>query len=201
MTDGPFPVAGDTRKAKCLMRKEVLSRRDAIVSRERTGKDEKIRQVLFSLPLFKQARTVLFYSSFRGEADTFELMRFFLSIGGSVVLPRVNEDRRDLTLYEIKNPDELVPGCFGVPEPLVSADNVRDEGLMDLIIVPGTAFDTDCYRLGYGKGFYDKLLHRKGCPAVALAYEEQIVPFVPHESHDVRMDMIITDKGIIVRHG
>ena len=90
-----------------------------------------------------------------------------------------------------------MPGYFGVPEPPVSPDMVRDEGLPDLIVVPGVAFDRTCNRLGYGKGFYDKLLHRKGCPAVAVAYEEQIAVSVPGESHDVRMNKIITDKGII----
>ena len=201
MTDGPLSGLGNVHKAKTLLRKNILSRRDSITPGTRAEKDGKIRERLLALPVFKKAHTVLFYASFRGEVDTFELMRYFLSKGGTAILPRVNDDRKGMTLFEIKSPAELAPGYFGVPEPPVSADLVGDKAAPDLIIVPGVAFDGECNRLGYGKGFYDKLLRQKGCAAVALAYEEQIAAAVPHEPHDVRMDMIITDKGIIERRG
>jgi 5-formyltetrahydrofolate cyclo-ligase len=127
------------------------------------------------------------------------------------VLPRVDKQNNELKIYEIKDTEELVKGYFGIPEPNVSADisaNISESRRMnvehmDLILVPGVAFDEQCNRLGYGKGFYDKLLSRvrgQGSSVkclIALAYEEQIVGSIPSESHDIKMDKIITDKRII----
>ena len=72
---------------------------------------------------------------------------------------------------------------------------------MDFIVVPGAAFDEACNRMGYGKGYYYKLLSARRGLAAALAYEEQVLPVIPHEPHDVKMDRVITDERIIGRHG
>jgi 5-formyltetrahydrofolate cyclo-ligase len=88
---------------------------------------------------------------------------------------------------------------MGIPEPQVLNDHALVIDEVDLIVIPGVAFDYACNRLGYGGGYYDMLLaqRKKKAPIIALAYEEQIVDKIPSESHDIKVDMIITDKKII----
>ena len=184
-------------KGKRLIRKEVISRRDALSLSDRKAKDESIRRRLLALPEFIKARTILFYASFRSEVDTTELLQNSILNNKTVVLPRVDMQNSSLKLYEIRAIEDLVPGCYGILEPLVNDNNrVHDAGI-DLMIIPGVAFDEQCNRLGYGKGYYDRLLSHKNALAVGLAYEEQIVAHIPADAHDIKMDKIITDKRVI----
>jgi len=196
---------------KSDIRKYILSRRDSIHEEIRKDKDREIKERLLALSEFKASHKILLYASFRSEVDTFDLLKYCVAHGKVVVLPRVDKQDNELKIYEIKDTEELVKGYFGIPEPNVSADISESRRMnvehMDLIIVPGVAFDEQCNRLGYGKGFYDKLLSgvrgqgsRVKC-LIALAYEEQIVESIPSESHDIRMDKIITDKRIIECYG
>ncbi len=191
---------------KSDIRKYILSRRDSIHEEIRKDKDREIKERLLVLSEFKASHKILLYASFRSEVDTFDLLKYCIAHGKAVVLPRVDKQDGELKLYEIKDTEELVKGYFGIPEPDVSEDRRMNVEHMDLILVPGVAFDEKCNRLGYGKGFYDKLLSRvKGQGSkvkglIALAYEEQIVESIPSESHDIRMDKIITDKRIIECH-
>ncbi|MGO9016048.1 MAG: 5-formyltetrahydrofolate cyclo-ligase [Dissulfurispiraceae bacterium] len=184
-------------KGKRLIRKEVISRRDALSLSDRKAKDESIRRRLLALPEFIKARTILFYASFRSEVDTTELLQNSILNNKTVVLPKVDMENSSLKLYEIRAMEDLVSGCYGILEPLVNESNrVRDAGI-DLMIIPGVAFDEHCNRLGYGKGYYDRLLSHKNALAVGLAYEEQIVAHIPADAHDIKMDKIITDKRVI----
>ncbi|MBZ0157443.1 MAG: 5-formyltetrahydrofolate cyclo-ligase [Alphaproteobacteria bacterium] len=186
---------------KASIRREVLSRRDSIASALRSGKDEAIRKSLYFLSAYQSARFILLYASFRSEVDTFEMIRHCLTQGKRVALPRVDSAKGELFLYEIRGMDDLAAGCWGIREPIPSPERERGVQEMDLIIVPGVAFDEQCNRLGYGKGYYDKLLREKRAKAVALAYEEQIVASLPAETHDIKMDAIITDQRTIVNCG
>src|SRR5208283_1457573 len=190
------------------LRREVLCRRDSISRELRRQKNEKIKELLLELDEFRNAHTVLFYASFRSEVDTFAAMSYSLSRQKSIAVPKVDRATRSLKLYEIMSLNEFSPGYFGIPEPPSSDRMERKVHNVDLIIVPGVAFDLRCNRLGYGQGFYDKLLsgvrHRSiNCeaqvfwsPLIALSYEAQIVTSIPAEAHDIRMDKIITEKGI-----
>jgi 5-formyltetrahydrofolate cyclo-ligase len=183
------------------IRKEVLFRRNAITGKLKKSKDRTIGERLMNLSEFQNARAILFYASFRSEVDTFNLIKYCLGKNITTVLPKVDTANNDLKLYKIKNTGELASGYYGIPEPSVSDDRKMSIEDIDLIIVPGVAFDERCSRLGYGEGFYDKLLARKLCPVIALSYEEQILPSVPSEPHDIKIDKIITDKRIIDCHG
>ena len=187
-------------KEKRLIRKEVLFLRDALSTSVRKAKDESIRRQLLALPEFITARTILFYASFRSEVDTVELLQNSILNNKTVVLPRVDVQNSSLALYEIGAMEDLAPGCYGIAEPMANEDRRMPEAGIDLMIIPGVAFDEHCNRLGYGKGFYDRLLSRKKAPAVALAYEEQIIGSIPADAHDIKMDKIITDKRIIQRY-
>ncbi len=188
---------------KSDIRKYILSRRDSIREEIRKDKDREIKERLLALSEFKASHKILLYASFRSEVDTFDLLKYCVAHGKMVVLPRVDKQDNELKLYEIKDTGELISGYLGISEPDVPEDRLMNVEHMDLILVPGVAFDEKCNRLGYGKGFYDKLLSGvrgqgsrvKGL--IAMAYEEQIVEALPSEPHDIKMDKIITDKRII----
>jgi len=150
---------------------------------------------------------LLAYVSFRREVDTWEIMFAALGEGRTLALPRVEPGGR-LSLRAVRDPlHELVPGAFGIPEPAPSSPLLEPEAV-DLVLVPGVAFDRRGYRLGYGGGYYDRLLAdmrspavtaRRSSPAVAagLAYDFQIVDELPVGPHDQRVDLVLTERGVL----
>ncbi len=184
---------------KRVIRKEVLKKRDEISPDIKAVKNSLIKERLFSLPEFIAAKKVFFYASFRSEVETFSMIKESLGIGKKVVLPKVDKKRHRLRLYEIRDISELSPGYMGIPEPSLPDDRIVTLDDINLVIIPGAAFDYSGNRLGYGAGYYDILLSesKKKIPVVALAYEEQIVDSIPSEMHDVRVNMIVTDKLLI----
>jgi 5-formyltetrahydrofolate cyclo-ligase len=184
---------------KAKLRAEALRRRDAIPLLVRKVKERAISERLRALEAYRQSRTILFYVSFRSEVETRDLISAALESGKAVLVPRVHKDEAALKIYEIKGLEELAPGYMGIPEPEARAERLRDIAEVDLVVVPGAAFDDKGNRLGYGKGYYDKLLSSEAArPAlVALAFEEQMVETIPAEAHDIGMDTIITDRRVI----
>lgn len=180
---------------KAALRKEMLARRDSIPGLVRKIKGRAIEERLFSLGEFQQSKTVFFFASFRSEVDTFNMIRRSLDEGKRVALPRV--EGADLGLYLIKSLDEVAPGYMNIPEPAVLTDD-RKVGIRDVdaVIVPGAAFDRSGNRLGYGGGFYDRLLAgmQRTIPIIAPAYEEQVIDDVPADLHDEKVSIIVTDR-------
>jgi 5-formyltetrahydrofolate cyclo-ligase len=176
------------------IRKKILDARFRLLPHERKAKSREIETKLFALPEFQAARKIMFFASFRSEVETHDMVRRALAEGKRVVLPKVNG--RDLALVEIRDFDrDVMPGKWDIPEPVSGAAVAPEE--IAMIIVPGAAFDQRGNRLGYGAGFYDKLLkHYKGA-TVALAFELQIVADVAAEAHDVPVHKIVTEKRVI----
>lgn len=183
---------------KTEARKELLRKRDHIPPEVRKVKNRLIRERLLSLDEFKNASVIFFFASFRTEADTAELIKTSLSTGKRVVLPKVEKERQELLLYEIRDFGELSPGCMGIPEPSVHERKMSINDV-DLVIIPGAGFDISGNRIGYGGGYYDRLLAglQKPVPVIAPAYEEQVVDVIPSEPHDIRVQMIVTDSRLI----
>jgi 5-formyltetrahydrofolate cyclo-ligase len=176
------------------IRKKVLAERDRMPPSQRSAKSREIEGRLFSLPEFKSARAILFFASFRSEVETVTMIRRALGDGKRVILPKVKG--KELELFEIGNFDkEVSPGAWGILEPCEIAPVKRDE--LDIIIVPGAAFDEQGNRLGYGAGFYDKLLSEFKKPTIAIAFEQQIIPKIPADPHDVAVRKIVTEKRVI----
>lgn len=184
---------------KKTIRQEILLKRDAIPENIKKEKDTAITQCIIRLPEFTNAKTILFYASFRSEVDTIEMIKISLSHGKQIILPRVDKENKKLLLYKIKDINELAQGYMGILEPPVSEGKLTGLDDIDLIIIPGTAFDVSGSRLGYGAGFYDRLLAgmKKKIPIIAPAYEEQIVDDIPSGPHDVKVTKIITDRRVI----
>ena len=179
---------------KDKLRKKILDARFALTPEVRRAKSREIEQRLFDLPEFKSAALVMFYASFQSEVETHGMIRRALAEGKRVVLPRVKG--KELELLEIENFDrDVSPGAWGIPEP----DRGKPAVVQDigLIIVPGAVFDERGNRVGYGAGFYDKLLPQYQGMTAALAFELQVVPQVPADAHDVPMKKIVTEKRVI----
>jgi 5-formyltetrahydrofolate cyclo-ligase len=184
---------------KKVIRRDVLRKRDEIPPETRSVKNTLIKQRFFSLPEFTDAKTVLFYASFRSEVETLSIIKESLNMNKRVVVPKVDRERHRLLLYEIKDIGELTAGFMGIPEPSLPEERLMNIDKIDLIVLPGSVFDYSGNRLGYGGGYYDILLsemHKK-IPVVALAFEEQLVESIPSETHDIKVDIIITDKRVI----
>jgi 5-formyltetrahydrofolate cyclo-ligase len=196
----------DSPKGKKELRNEALRTRDALTTRpeEKKAKDQLIKENFLSLPEYKSAHKVLFFASFRSEVDTFPLIRKSLEDGKKVFLPKVDREKKKLDIYEVKSLSDLKKGYLGIPEP--PAGTPENPRHCDIIIFPGAAFDPEGGRLGYGGGYYDKLLsgESKGKRPryIALAYEEQVMSApLPLEKHDMKVDAIVTDKRVIRVNG
>lgn len=164
---------------------------------QRAEKSEKIIATLFALPEFHAARTILFYASIGSEVKTHHAIQRALSIGKRICLPRVNRERLELELYEVRDLGELRPGVFGIPEPIPERSVRVQPGELELVVVPGIAFTERGHRLGYGMGYYDALLRQVSCPTIALAYELQLIPAIPLGPHDVNVHKIVTEERVI----
>lgn len=186
---------------KRSIRREALERRKAIPLRVRQLKDSLIKERLLALPAFRGAERVALYASFRTEVDTLGIIMEALAAGKEVLLPRVDLVEGRLALHRIEGLEDMAPGFRGIPEPAAGEQVPVQEA--NLLVVPGVAFDPEGRRVGYGGGFYDRLLPRvKGLrPIVALAYEEQVFPSLPREEHDISVDVVITDARVIHGHG
>jgi 5-formyltetrahydrofolate cyclo-ligase len=167
------------------------------------GKDQVSQTIcgaLASLPEYASAQSVLFYVDIRAEVRTRPFLPTALAEGKQVVVPYCSAGR--LELFRLESLAELASGSYQIlePRPELRAQSRRRAAIdqIDLIIVPGVAFDREGTRLGHGQGYYDKLLAgaRPETPRVALAFECQIFPTLPTARHDVPMHIIITERAI-----
>lgn len=187
--------------SKQALRKLAISKRKAIRAEDRRKYEESIRNSLFALQEFRLADKVLFYASFREEVNTEIMIVEALDMGKTVALPKVNRNENRLTKHVVSGLEELSPGHMGIPEP-PGGREIKVEDI-HMLVIPGLAFDTTGARIGFGGGYYDRLLHRiKGKRVIAaLAFEAQIFDKIPDEPHDIPVDYIITEQRTIDCHG
>lgn len=154
---------------------------------------------LTALDHFRRAEVLHTYVSWQEEVDTQELLRVMWQERKKVVTPKVIVSPPQLEHYLLPHFEALAPGAFGILEPSHERGALpfADFKKIDLIIVPGLAFDRRGNRLGYGGGYYDRLLAEFAAPKVALAFSAQIVDAIPTEAHDQRVDMIVTEREVI----
>ncbi len=170
--------------------------------RAQPDKDELSRVIcekFAALPEYAAAGTVMFYVHFRSEVRTQQFLSAALEENKRIVVPYCAGDQ--LGLFLLGSMEELAAGMYEIPEPRTDlralAERRVDPGQLDLVMVPGVAFDRQGARLGHGKGYYDRLLRRvrPDAPLVALAFECQVLPKIPTGPHDVYMDKVITEKS------
>ncbi len=184
------------REAKLALRREVLAARDALPAARRAAAAAAIVVRLAALPSFAAARCVLLTLPFRSEWDTRDLVRAGIAAGKIVAVPRVDAAARMLELRAILDPDaDAEPGHHGIPEPRRGCPRIEPAAI-DWVLVPGVAFDAAGRRLGYGGGYYDRLLPLvpAASPRIAGAFDLQVVPQVPAAPHDLGVDAIVTES-------
>jgi 5-formyltetrahydrofolate cyclo-ligase len=183
---------------KRLLRAEALSRREAQPDKDAVSR--RIIERLVSLPVYQSASAVLFYVDVRSEVRTRWFFPEVLKAGKGLIVPYCVG--AELELFRLSDLSELVPGRFGIlePDPILRSfpDRRVLAGELDLLIVPGVAFDRGGGRMGHGFGFYDRLLKsvRPDTPKFGLAFECQIVTEVPMEPHDVALDGVVTESAV-----
>jgi 5-formyltetrahydrofolate cyclo-ligase len=191
---GGDPPALDKSEA----RRRALDARAAIIEPERERLADAVRARALKLPELAEAGTVMLFASFRTELDTTPIGEWVLRAGKSLCLPRVLGPRR-MAAYRVTDlTADLAPGKWDIPEPREGTPEVPPEEI-DLVFVPGSAFDEEGRRCGYGGGFYDNYLPltRPGTPWVALAFEAQLVPKIGCEDHDLPVTAIVTERRVI----
>lgn len=153
---------------------------------------------LEGLPIFQRALVIQTYVALPHEVNTHALIRRLLQAGKQVAVPKI-ESANALRQFFIANFSELAPGAYGILEPPSDSGRVAswNQFDLDLVLVPGLAFDRSGHRLGAGKGYYDRFLAPIAAPKIALAFAFQIVDEIPIAAHDQLMDMIVTEEEVI----
>jgi 5-formyltetrahydrofolate cyclo-ligase len=197
MTTSLSHAGDDPATAKQILRSRMRRARAAIT---RDAAAQAARQAaihLLGLPELDGAAVVGLYAAFDGELDTQDADEGLRARGIAVAYPRVAPTERVLHFHVVHGPDELEPGPFGIPQPPAHAAAI-DLTRIAVLVVPGLAFDDRGGRLGWGKGYYDATLAHAPLPLyVGYAHAVQLVAEVPRVSHDVAMDFVITDAGLI----
>jgi 5-formyltetrahydrofolate cyclo-ligase len=181
---------------KSALRTRMLASRHHLLDREQVLAGDLIQGALTALPEYAAAGSVALYAAFRGEVPTAGLIRQALSAGKQVLLPAVEGD--GLVFRRIDSDACLVRGKYGIPEPGASCQAVGLEAI-ELFVIPGVAFDLQGHRVGYGRGYYDRALHRfesKG-KFIGVCYDFQLVEQIAGEPHDVIMDWVITERRVV----
>lgn len=185
---------------KKKLRKIIIDQRDKLTPEEILSKSSLIAENLYSLSAYQNAGAVMFFISFGSEVDTRSMLEETIRKGKLALAPKALPKTRELIPSQILNWDEdLAPGAYNIPEPRDDMLRPCKPDLIDLLIVPGVAFDLKGNRLGYGGGYYDRFfpLLKQGTPLVALVFDLQIQPEIPVEKWDQPVDIVITEKRII----
>lgn len=176
---------------KRQVRNKILFRLINQKEEDRNRKSRLIKQKLFRISVFKKAKTVMLYIAFDGEVDTQDMIKEAQDLGKTIAVP-VCRKKRKIVPCILKDSPKLVRGLYGISEPAIKKPlKVED---IDVVVVPGVAFDKQGNRLGRGKGYYDRFLRKlpsRGS-TIGLAFDFQILPSLPATKRDVRLQRVIS---------
>ena len=178
---------------KAALRKELLARRNSLPDREE--KSRAIRRAVLALEAWAAAGTILLYLSAGSEPDTWDLLDQAWKQGKAVCAPRCLDGQGRMAFYRMPSPEALVPGRFGLWEPLQERCPLLTEWEGALCLVPGIAFDREGFRLGYGKGYYDRFLGSRPVEAVGVCFEGLLLPRLPRGPFDRQVARLVTEAG------
>lgn len=178
---------------KSRLRRELLARRKALPNR--AEKNAMIARAVSEFPPYREAERLLFYVNLKTEPETEHLLREAWKQGRETYAPKCLPGGR-LRFYRVTCREDLHPGSFGILEPKEDCPVLEQTGDRDLCLVPGLAFDREGYRLGYGKGYYDRFLAEHRVSSLGLCYEALVVPRLPREEHDRSIDWVVTEAGL-----
>lgn len=184
------------RDQKIRLRKKFKAVRLALEHEQKKMLDERIFNRLISIWAFKECETVFCYASTPIEVDTFQFIEYSLSLGKKIALPYCIENSREMDFYYIKSLDDLKIRTFHVYEPIAQQCEKVTDFSKGVCVVPALAYDQSGYRLGYGKGYYDRFLARFGGETIGICYSSCVVPLLPHGKYDKHVDLLLTEKWV-----
>lgn len=183
------------------LRERILAVRDKLSSHDCEEKSLSISSRFLNLHEATDARVVFIYMHFRSEVPTHAIISQMLAEGKTVTIPKTISEQSRLIAVKITDPEHQVsPGYCGIPEPSAGLVDIGacNPKSIDIVIIPGSVFDKEGGRMGYGGGYYDRFLANEAPDSirVGLAFELQIVERVPLEPHDQLMDYVVTEENI-----
>ena len=182
---------------KTVIRKNILGKRDALSSSLIKGKSAEIFKTVRALSELKRAETVLVYLSFGSEVFTHNFIKSTIKIKRIVVPVVTNKKKKQVMLSYLYDWECLSPAAYGILEPKKGFIHPASNMDIDLALVPGIAFDLQGHRIGYGCGYFDRILIELIVFKVGLAFDFQSVDTVPYTNLDVSMDIIVTENRVI----
>ncbi len=180
------------------MRAKYREKRSAMSDDEKSRRNTAICNAATSLVSFRYADFVLMYAPTGEEIDIMPIAHAALAKGKKVAFPRCNKENHTMNYHIVTSLDELSPDSYGICEPDASLpiyDPENDPGSA-VCFVPGLVYDKAGYRLGYGKGFYDRYLSKFAGCSIGIVYSDYILPTVPRGRFDVCVDILLTEKGV-----
>jgi 5-formyltetrahydrofolate cyclo-ligase len=181
------------------IRSLVLKKRTSMPFSEKQKKSTQIKERLFQTDEFQNAETVLFYVSYDHEVGTHEMIKESLTMKKRVAVPKTDMTSRTIICSSLVQWEDLLAGAYKILEPRKGCVNEVSPDSIDLMIIPGIAFDYQGNRIGHGMGYFDRLLQRKNHAChIGLAFEIQIVENIPSQKHDKKVEKIVTEDRIIV---
>ena len=185
-------------KSKLAIRKRILKLLRNQKEEDRCKKNLVILRKFFAIKAVKLAKTILFYVAFDGEVETIDMIKRACAKGKKVAVPAILKDKKMIIPTLIRNCEEdLELGPYGIKHPKSNRTARINVDELDLVVVPGIAFDKKGHRLGRGAGYYDRFLARlpKDVPTVGLAFDFQMVNVLPHQDHDIPVSRVISNKN------
>ncbi len=187
-------MINDIRPQKNALRAQALEWRKGLSRSNKQRMDFKIQSKVMNLWKFREVKTVLLYCAKPLEIDTSMLIERAWALGKTVAVPRCVPGSSEMDFYIIGSLGDLAPGAFGVMEPVPERCKLLRDFTASVCIVPALVFDSTGYRLGYGKGFYDRFLSGYRGTCIGLAYEQWVTKNLPHGKFDKKVDIIVTEK-------
>jgi len=183
---------------KAAFREKLKAIRDAVDPGQAERASQGVWNLLKERPEFQKAKGIGAFASIPKEINTYSILEGTLSSGKKLYLPKVNQEKSSFEFHPVTDLKKLQLGPFGIQEP--TSLKPADWNELDLVLVPGLAFDSHGNRLGFGKGFYDRVLPRlkKSCLVIGLGYSFQLVDQVPAASHDAPVRAVLCESGFIL---
>jgi 5-formyltetrahydrofolate cyclo-ligase len=185
---------------KRALRRTMRATREGVTAGERGRMGQAAGEALLALPEVQAARVLSAYVPTRGELDVSGMVAQRVAAGATVVYPRVATERPRLRFHVVVGETPMNVGAFGILEPPADAPEIPAEAI-DVVLVPGLAFDGQGRRLGYGGGYYDELAQRLRAHGrgflVGIGYDFQIIERCPTGDGDVTLDCIVTDARVL----
>lgn len=190
----------EIKTEKNRLRKKYKELRESLSASEKAKLDERICNRFMSLVSYRFADTLLLYAPIKGEIDIRPIATAALSAGKRVAFPRCIPENSEMFFHFVKSLDELLPASYGIPEPSPDAPvfDKNDEHSHEncICLIPALIYDKRGYRVGYGKGYYDRYLADFDGTKAGVIYSSCVMDTLPHGRYDLRVDFTVSERGV-----